>query len=190
MQVIEDKGIVLKKTIYQDTKLIVSLFTYHHGLINADVTIGKKQLFKFGCLEIGNVVRLDLIKLKNSFKLKDVSLETFPKTLRDHLMNMKVMLSVCQKLSFILPEGLTHPLFFTFMTNALKAFDQVPCKETWASFIFLKWLQAEGLMHVSIYPKSIQNELKELLLLKKFEDLKNISQETLMFIESQLSLCT
>lgn len=187
MPIIEDKGLILKKTFYQDTKLIVTIFTYHHGLISAGVTVSKKQLFKFGCLEIGHLVDLELLKLSHSYKLKDVSLNAYPKTLRDSLVNMETVLQLCQKLSFLLPEGLTHPIFFTFMTNAFKAFDSASCKKNWARFIFLKWLQLEGLLHVSTSPHFIQKEISYFLSIKKFEHLKPLSEEASRFIDSQLA---
>lgn len=186
MQLIEDLGLILKKTIYQDTKLIITIFTYHHGLISASVTVSKKQLFKFGCLEIGHIVHLELLKLRHGYKLKDVSLNACPKTLRDSLVNIETVSQLCQKLSFILPEGLTHPTFFIFITNAFKAFDSLACKKNWATFIFLKWLQAEGLLDMTICPQPIQKELTYLLTIRKFEQLTPLSQDASIFIDSQL----
>lgn len=186
MHITSDKAIVLKKTLYQDNKLIVCIFTQDHGLINISAVIGKKQLFKFGCLEIGHEVSLDLLKLKTSYKLKDISLASFPKTLRDNLCNMTTLARACQNLSFILPEGLSNPIFFTFLSHAFKAFDIVECKKTWSGFIFLKWLQVEGLIDIITCPPSLQKEIDFFLKIKQFNHLKTMSSEALVFIEQQL----
>ena len=187
MQIIHDIGIVLKKTVYQDSKLIATVFTKDQGLIQLNVTFSKKQLYKLACFEMGQIIDVELAPYKTSFRLVHVSVHFAAKHTRETLETLTLLSRFCLNLSKLLPENAANPTLFTFLKHALIAFDTHEDKKSLISFIWFKWLQHEGLLDLSSVEAHLLQELDNLLQLRQFKELSPLSEQARLFIDENLS---
>jgi DNA repair protein RecO len=169
-----DCGLVLKKTFYQDSKLIVSVLTQKEGLITFSVTLGKKTAHRLGCFELGHLLHLELSPFKEHFKLHDAHVIFSPQTLKKDLSHLQLWAKFLDTLHKLLSEGSPSPLFFELLKQGIKALDTQPLKKDISYFIFLKWFQSEGVLPLNLFT-GFEQELNTLLTLKRFDQLKPLS---------------
>ncbi len=178
-------GLVLKKTLYQDNKFLVTLFTQKEGLIHIGVPVGKNQTHRFGSFEAGHLLQLDLIKTKQNFKLHDASVIYSPATIRRDLHRLKQFMGLIHSLTQLLAENVPNPPFFDLIKGAIKAFDLEKDPSSLKNFVLLKWLQIEGLLSLDKSSYFFE-ELTDLLKIRKFESLDKISVDLQKFIENAI----
>lgn len=183
MTVCQDIAIILKKTLYQDKKIIVSALTKTQGLVSFSALLGKKQHHVLGILELGNIVDLELKESKETFYFHDAKVLFSPISLRSHLNDLKLLYELLHTLSFQQAYGMPSPLFFDFLKNALITLDTHPLKSDLCSFIYLKYLQAEGILDK---PPHLDMEINKLLEIRKFEALFPLSKALVTYIQSRL----
>jgi DNA repair protein RecO len=182
MKVESDLGIVLKKTIYQDTKLIVNVFTKAKGLITLNVQFSQKTAHRLGVFEIGNILNLELIAYKNYYRVHDSFIEYSPLSLRKNLDLLVLWARFLSNLQNTLPDQGPDPKCFELVYLGIKHLDTHPYPKDLSYFIFLKWLQNEGVLSFN----GLDSEKDYLLKIKKLSELVPLSNNLIQEIETGL----
>ncbi len=179
------EGIVLKKTLYTDRKLIATVFTAQEGLFTLGVPIGKNHSHTLGGFEPGHRLHLE-IEEKGSFrKLKDFQVLYAPVALRSSLHRLQIFSELLHKLGSLLPENMPIVPYYQFLKGALKAFETTEDPLSLKNFILLKWLQIEGILNLQVLTP-YREELERLLLVKHFKELPTVSFGLGSAIESEI----
>jgi len=181
MQLENLEGIVLKKTLYQDHKMIVNFFSLSHGLITLSVPVSKKKAAHLGMFETGNLLSVDVSEDKEHFKFKEAYVLFAPHAIRSSLEAMGAFLKLFSFLNQLLEKQLAAPPFYKLVKNSLHFFEKASCKESLTYFVLLKWMQFEGILPSPDNP-TINSEIKKTLSIRSFEQIFPFSEEFKKFI--------
>jgi recombinational DNA repair protein (RecF pathway) len=185
MHIEHDLGLVLKKTIYQDKKLIVNIYTQKKGLLTLSVIMGRHENRWLGAFEIGQILNLDLAPTKNNYRLHDAQVNFAPLSLRNNLDSLRIWAHLIESIYKLTQNAPPNPLFFEFLKNAIKALDHLDHKHDLVCFIFLKWMQNEGILQVNHF-QFLEQELQDLLDTRHFEKLPKMSAEIKKKIDEKM----